>query len=168
MPKDTTWKLKTSECSSVIAFENLSRIISLCDFQNIWSLSVFMTMPIHSWLLFILIACWLAISEETPLKSSISFSWIKFLEYPFLNSSHRIKSKGVWIGRTLWYQVFLSQGNMILCGLCQYLSHFSQFLKFSLNSFLIFIPVKTGVSSFTNWTVQFWSLDMPSLYTGFQ
>jgi hypothetical protein len=30
---------------------------------------VFMTMSIHSWLLFILIACWLAISEEMPLKS---------------------------------------------------------------------------------------------------
>jgi hypothetical protein len=28
-----------------------------------------MTMSIHSWILFILIACWLAISEEMPLKS---------------------------------------------------------------------------------------------------
>jgi hypothetical protein len=28
-----------------------------------------MTMSIHSWLLFILIACWLAISEEMSLKS---------------------------------------------------------------------------------------------------
>jgi hypothetical protein len=35
MLKDTTCELKTSECSSVIAFENLSRIISLCGFQNI-------------------------------------------------------------------------------------------------------------------------------------
>jgi hypothetical protein len=34
MLKDTTWKLKTSECSSVIAFKNLSRIVNLCDFQN--------------------------------------------------------------------------------------------------------------------------------------
>jgi hypothetical protein len=29
----------------------------------------FMTMLIYSWLLFILIACWLAISEEMPLKT---------------------------------------------------------------------------------------------------
>jgi hypothetical protein len=35
MLKDTTWKLKISECSRVIIFENLSRIVSLCDFQNI-------------------------------------------------------------------------------------------------------------------------------------
>jgi hypothetical protein len=82
MLKDTTWKLKTSERSSLIAFKNLYRIISLCGFQNIWSFLVFVTMSIHLRLLFILIACWLAISEETPLKSSISFSWIKFLEYP--------------------------------------------------------------------------------------
>jgi hypothetical protein len=91
MLKDTTWKLKTYECSSVIAFEkNPTRIISLCGSQNIWSFSVFMTMSIHSWLLFILIACWLAISEEMPLKSILPLSWIKFLEYPFLNSSHQI------------------------------------------------------------------------------
>jgi hypothetical protein len=79
---DTTWKLKISECSSVITFKNLSRIAILCGFQNIGSFSIFVTMSIHSWLLFILIACWLAISEETTLKSSISFSWIKFLQYP--------------------------------------------------------------------------------------
>jgi hypothetical protein len=133
MLNDTTWKLKTSECSSIITFENLSRTISLCGFQNIWSFLILVTMSIHSWILFILIACWLAISEETPLESSISFSCIKFLEYPFLNSSRRIKSKDVWIGRTLWYQVFFSQGDMIICGSCQYISYFSQFLKFSLN-----------------------------------
>jgi hypothetical protein len=155
MLKDTTWKLKTFECSSVIAFKTLSRIISLCGFQNIWSFPVFVTMSIHSWLLFILIACWLAISEETPLKSSISFSCIKSLEYPFLNSSHRIKSKGVWIRRTLWYHGFFSQGDTIICGLCQYLSYFSQFLKFSLNSILILYPIRTGVSGFANQTVWF-------------
>jgi hypothetical protein len=49
-----------------------------------------MTMSIHSWLLFILIACWLAISEEMPLKSILPLSWIKFLEYHFLNSSRQI------------------------------------------------------------------------------
>jgi hypothetical protein len=43
---------------------------------------VFVTISIHSWLLFTLISCRLAISEEMPLKSIISFSWIKFLEYP--------------------------------------------------------------------------------------
>jgi hypothetical protein len=32
MLKDTTWKLKTSECLSVTAFENLSRIVSSCHF----------------------------------------------------------------------------------------------------------------------------------------
>jgi hypothetical protein len=32
MLKDTAWKLKTSKCSSVIDFENLSRIVSLYDF----------------------------------------------------------------------------------------------------------------------------------------
>jgi hypothetical protein len=69
-------------CSSIIAFENPSIFASLYGFQNIWSFSVFVTMLIHSWLLFTLIACWLAICEETPLKCSISFSWIKFLEYP--------------------------------------------------------------------------------------
>jgi hypothetical protein len=168
MLKDTSGKLKTFECSSIIAFENLSRLSSLCGFQNICSFSVFVTMSIHSWLSFILFACWLAISEETPLTSSISFSCIKFLEYPFLNSSRRIKSKGVWSGRTLWYQVFFSQGDMIICGLCQYLSYFSQFLKFPLNSFLILCPVKTGVSSFSNWIVLFWTPKMFDLLTGFQ
>jgi hypothetical protein len=34
MLKDTTLKLKTFECSSVISFENLSRIISLRGFQK--------------------------------------------------------------------------------------------------------------------------------------
>jgi hypothetical protein len=72
MLKDTTQKLKISECSRVIAFENLSRIVSLGDYQNIWSFSIFVTMSIHSWLLFTLIACWLAISEEMSLKSIIS------------------------------------------------------------------------------------------------
>jgi hypothetical protein len=28
-------KVETSECYSVIAFENIFRIVSLCDFQNI-------------------------------------------------------------------------------------------------------------------------------------
>jgi hypothetical protein len=32
MLKDTTWKLKTSEFSSIIGFENPSRIASLCGF----------------------------------------------------------------------------------------------------------------------------------------
>jgi hypothetical protein len=82
MLKNISWKLKSSDCSSVIAFKNLSRIVILCDFQNIWNFLVFVTISIHSWLLFTLIAYWLAINEEMPLKSIISFSWIKFLEYP--------------------------------------------------------------------------------------
>jgi hypothetical protein len=34
MLKDTTGKLKISECSRVIAFKNLSRIVSLCGFSK--------------------------------------------------------------------------------------------------------------------------------------
>jgi hypothetical protein len=34
MLKDTTCRLKTSECSSVIAFEKQYRIVSLCGFQK--------------------------------------------------------------------------------------------------------------------------------------
>jgi hypothetical protein len=74
--------LKSSVCSSIIAFENHSRIPSMCGFQNIYNFLIFVTMWIHSWLLFTLIVCWLAISDETPLKYSTTFSWIKFLEYP--------------------------------------------------------------------------------------
>jgi hypothetical protein len=72
MLKDTTRKLKARECSSLIAFKNLSSIVSSFGFQNIWSFSVFMTISILSWLLFTLIACCLAISEEMSLKSIIS------------------------------------------------------------------------------------------------
>jgi hypothetical protein len=98
MLKDISWKLKSSECSSMIAFENLSRIVILCGFQNIWSFLVFVTISIHSWLLFTLIACWLAISEEMSLKSIISFSWIKFLEYPLsqLKSSKLVQRCMNW------------------------------------------------------------------------
>jgi hypothetical protein len=71
MLKDTTWKLKTSEFSSIIVVENLSSFVSLGGFQNLWSFSVFVTISIHSWLLFTLIACWLAIIEEMSLKSII-------------------------------------------------------------------------------------------------
>jgi hypothetical protein len=101
MLKDTTWKLKTSECSSVIGFENLSKIVSLCGFQNIWSCSIFVTMLIHSWLLFSFIACWLAISAEMSLKSIylISLNQIPRISF-FFKLLHQIKSKGVWIGRT--------------------------------------------------------------------
>jgi hypothetical protein len=98
MLNDISWKLKSSECSSVISFENLSRIVILCGFQNIWSFLVFVTILIHSWLLFTLIACWLAISEEMPLRSIISFSWIKFLEYPLsqLKSSKLVQRCMNW------------------------------------------------------------------------
>ncbi len=146
MLNDITWKLKASECSSVIAFENLSRIISLCGFQNIWSFSVFVTMSIHSWLLFILISCWLAISEGMSLKSIISFSWIKFLEYPCLKLNRQIKSKSVWIGRT--YPL-----TRRLCWLLK------KILKY-LNSWSMVCPDKTGVSGLANRTVRFWTPDM--------
>jgi hypothetical protein len=79
----------------VIDFENLSRIVSLCGFQNIWSFSVFTTMLIHYWLLLTLIACWLAISEEMSLKSIILYFLNQFLEYLFLKPKHQNKSKGV-------------------------------------------------------------------------
>jgi hypothetical protein len=39
---------------------------------------------------------------------------------------------------------------------------------FSLSSSIILCPVETGVSSFINWTVRFWTPDMSSLLTGFQ
>jgi hypothetical protein len=98
MLKGIPWKLKSSECSSVIAFENLSRIVILCGFQNIWNFLVFVTISIYSWLLFTLIAFWLAISEEMPLKSIISFSWIKFFEYPLsqLKSSKLVQRCMNW------------------------------------------------------------------------
>jgi hypothetical protein len=98
MLKNISWKLKSSECSSVISFENPSRIVNLCGFQNIWSFLVFVIISIHSWLLFTLIACWLAISEEMPLKSILSFSWIKFFEYPLfqLKSSKLVQRRMNW------------------------------------------------------------------------
>jgi hypothetical protein len=92
--KDTTWKLKTFECSSVISFENLSRIVSLCGFQNRWNFSVFVTISIHSWLLFTLIACWLAIYEEVSLKSIIliilnRIPWISLSQVKLSNQVQR-------------------------------------------------------------------------------
>jgi hypothetical protein len=42
------------------------------------------------------------------------------------------------------------QGDMILCGLYQYPSYSSQLLMFSLSSFIISCPIKTGVSGFAN------------------
>jgi hypothetical protein len=99
MLKDTTWKLKTCECSSVIGFEDLSRIVSLCGFQDLWSFLVFGTISIHSLLLFTLIAYWQAISEEMSLKFTNLFflnhiPWISLFQ-----DKSSIKSKGVWIGR---------------------------------------------------------------------
>jgi hypothetical protein len=98
MLNDTTLKLKTYECSSIIAFENVSRIVSLCDFQNSLSFLIFVTILICSGLLFTLIACWLGISEEMPLKSIISFFCIKFLEYPLsqLRSSKLVQMCMNW------------------------------------------------------------------------
>jgi hypothetical protein len=96
--KDISWKLKSSECSSVITFENPSRIVILCGFQNIWSFLLFVIITIHSWLLFTLITYWLAISEEMTLKSILSFYWIKFLEYPLsqLKSSKIVQTCMNW------------------------------------------------------------------------
>jgi hypothetical protein len=64
-------KVQNFYCSCIIVFENLSIIVSLWVFQNLWSFSVIVTISIHSWVLFTLIACWLAISEEMSLKSTI-------------------------------------------------------------------------------------------------
>jgi hypothetical protein len=94
MLKDITWKLKTSKCSNVITFENLYRIINLCGLQNIWSFLIFMTISIHSWLLFTLKACWLAISEEMSLKSIIflflsQIPWISFSQFKSSNQHYR-------------------------------------------------------------------------------
>jgi hypothetical protein len=111
-------------------------------FQNIWSILIFVTMSIHSWLLFILIACSLAISEQMPLKSTLPLSGIKFLEYPFLNSSHQIcpkvheleghsniKYSILWLYNPIW----------IMSISLLFLSGPQVFPKF----ILILIPVKT-------------------------
>jgi hypothetical protein len=104
MLKYMTWHLKTFECSSVIAFENLSIIVSLCDFQNIWSFSVFVTKSIHSWLLLTLIVCWLAISEEMSLKS-INLIFLDEIPWIFLfQDKPSIKSKGVRIRKLASHQ----------------------------------------------------------------
>jgi hypothetical protein len=109
-------------------------LLACVVFQNIWSYLVFVTMSIRSWLLFFLIACWIAISEEILLKSIIFFSWIKFLEYHFsqLKSSNQVQRCMNWKGIVI--SSILSQGDIILCGLCQYPSYFYQLFKFSLNS----------------------------------
>jgi hypothetical protein len=56
------------------------------------------TISIHSWLLFTLIACWLVISEDMSLKSIISFCWIKFFEHPLsqLKSSKLVQMCMNW------------------------------------------------------------------------
>jgi hypothetical protein len=131
MLMDITWKLKAFECPSVIAFENLSRIVSLCGFQKNWSFSVFVTMSIHSWLLFTLIACWLAMSEEMFLKS-INLLFLNQIPWiPFSQDKSSIKSQGVWIQRT-----YLSQESCVgmlskilsLGNLCSH-AWFSQYLE---------------------------------------
>jgi hypothetical protein len=166
MLKDTTWRLKTSECSIVTVFENLSTIASLCGFQNIWSFLVFVTMSVYSFILFILIACWLAISEEMPLKSITSFSWIKFLKYPFLIQVNQVQMCMNWkdiviscIPFLRWYNLIWIMSISLL-----FLSAPQVFPKFP----LILIPIKLGVSSFANRIVRFWSPDMSDLHTGFQ
>jgi hypothetical protein len=121
MLKDISWKLKSSECSSVIAFENQSRIVILCGFQNIWSFLVFVTILIHSWLLFTLIACWLAISEQMPLKFIISFSWISSFSIQVIESSPKVYE----LEGHCDIRYSFSQGDMILCGLCQHLLYYS-------------------------------------------
>jgi hypothetical protein len=157
--KDTTWKLKTSECSSIIAFENLSRIVSLCGFQNSWSFLIFVTISIHSWLLFTLIVCWLAISEEMPLESIISFSWIKFLDYPLsqLKSSKLVQRSMNWkdivissIPFSRWYD---PMGIMSISFI--FLSVPQVFPKFFHNSL-----------SCQNWSIWFSKPDCPILDTG--
>jgi hypothetical protein len=63
--------LKTSECSSVIAFENLSRIVSLCDFQKYLEF-LGLCDHIDSLMAIVHLDCVLAtISEEMSLKSII-------------------------------------------------------------------------------------------------
>jgi hypothetical protein len=120
-------------------------------------------MSIHSWLLFILVACWLAISEEMHLKSIISLSWIKFLEYPFsqFKSSNQVQMCMNWkdivissIPFSIWYN------HMWIMSI----SHlFLSALKFSLNSsYFSFL----SVSGFANWNVWFWSPDMSGLHIG--
>jgi hypothetical protein len=54
-----------------------------------------MTMSIHSWLLFILIVCWLAISEKMPLKSFFTsllnqISRVSFFSTQVIKSSSKV------------------------------------------------------------------------------
>jgi hypothetical protein len=135
--KDTTCKLKISECSRVIAFENLYRIVSLCDFQNIWTFSVFVTMSIHSWLLFTLIACWIAISEEMSLKSIISFllNQIPWISFSWFKASNQVQRCMNWkdivissISFSRWYDPMWIMSILFLL---------SQLLKFSIGSLIL-------------------------------
>jgi hypothetical protein len=109
-----------------------------------------------------------------PLKSIILLflSQIPCISFSQFKSSNQVKRcmnwKDIEFQASKKYEVFHSQGDMIICGLCQYHSYFSQLLKFSLSSSLIVCPVKTGVSGFAKRTVRFWSPDMSGLYTGFQ
>jgi hypothetical protein len=69
-------------------------------------------MSIHSWLLFTLIACSLAISEEMTLKVHSSLMHI-FLNIVSLSSPYKFKHQRN-------FKFSFSQGNIILCGLYQY------------------------------------------------
>jgi hypothetical protein len=160
MLKDTTWKLEISECSIVIAFENLSRIVSLCGFQNIWSFLIFVTMSIHSWLFFTLIACWLAISEEMSLKSIISFllNQIPWIFFSSSKSSNQIQRCMNWkdivvssISFSRWYDPMQTMSISLL----------------NLSAPQVFPKVLLNSVSYQNRMFRFCKLDCSVLNTGY-
>jgi hypothetical protein len=112
----------------------------LCGFQNIWSLSVFVAMSIRPWLLFTLIACWLAISEETHLKSTTSFSLIN----KSLNQVQKVyELEGLCNIKYFFLKVIWSYVDYVNFFLISLSSSI-----FFLIPFLILCPIKTRVSSF--------------------
>jgi hypothetical protein len=108
--------LKAYECSSLNAIKNLSRIVTFCGFQNPCNFSVFVTISIHSWLLFNLIACWLAIGEEISLRSIIliflnQISWISFSQVKLSNQVQRCMNwKDIDFQASKEYQNLSSRG----------------------------------------------------------
>jgi hypothetical protein len=122
-------------------------------------------MSIHSWLLFTLIACWLAISEEMSLKSIISLllyqiPWISFSWSKSSNQVQRcVNGKDIKFQASKKYQEFWFSRWYDPMWIISITFLFTLAPQFSLSSFIISYPVKIGVSGFVNWTVRFWTPD---------
>jgi hypothetical protein len=148
MLKDTTWKLKTSECSSVIAFENLSRIISLCGFQNAF-VHFYYLMTSH-W--------WTDASQVHYILLLNQIPWKSFTQFKSLNQVQRSMNwKDIVISSipfSRWYEPLWIMPISLL-----FLSAPQVFPNF----LLILIPIR-----FCKSDCPVWSPEMSGLYTGFQ